>query len=150
MPATSRSYSPFFRYGARRFTLFTIPRPFTGSISLNKAFVRLDVLRRKWLLPILVRTNIPDPVRRNRLEVALCVLILYFPAACLRGTFGLLSHKIPRNWLAPRTSTLRLPELNKSCGTEHRAVKYTASVQYIASEQHTVTVKTTAAVKNTA
>ena len=47
------------------------------------ALVRLDVRRRRWLLPPLVRTSIPDPVRRKRLEVALWVFILYFPACLL-------------------------------------------------------------------
>ena len=73
-----------------------MPRPLTGSISENKRLERLEVRRRKWLLPILVRTSIPVPVTRKRLAVALWVLILYFPTVGLRGTANLLSHKIPR------------------------------------------------------
>ncbi len=63
----------------------------------NSSLVRLEVRRRRWLLPPLVRTSMPDPVRRKRLDVALWVLILYLPVVCLRGTIELLlSHKIPR------------------------------------------------------
>jgi len=47
------------------------------TISANNAFVRDGVRRRKWLLPPFVRTRTPDPVKRNRLEVALWVLSLY-------------------------------------------------------------------------
>ena len=50
---------------------FMILLPFTETISVNKALVRFEVRRRKWLLPPLVRTNWPDPVKRNRLDVAL-------------------------------------------------------------------------------
>jgi len=50
--------------------------PATGSISMNCALVRAGVRRRRWPLPSLVRRNIPEPVRRKRLDVALCVLIL--------------------------------------------------------------------------
>ncbi|MFU8773145.1 MAG: hypothetical protein ACNA8H_12090 [Anaerolineales bacterium] len=53
---------------------------------MNNLFVLLDARRRRWLLPPLVRTNIPEPVRRNRFAVALWVFILYFPDLCLRGT----------------------------------------------------------------
>lgn len=65
---------------------FTIFAPCTGTISVNSAFVRTEVRRRKWLLPPFVRTTMPDPVMRNRLDVALWVFSLYFPAFCLRGT----------------------------------------------------------------
>jgi hypothetical protein len=41
--------------------------------------VRSDVLRRKWLLPPLVRTNKPEPVKRNRFDVALWVFSFIFP-----------------------------------------------------------------------
>jgi hypothetical protein len=51
--------------------------PLTLIISENNAFVRDGVRRRKWLLPPLVRTRTPDPVKRNRLEVALWVFNLY-------------------------------------------------------------------------
>lgn len=68
-----------------------MPRPLTGTISVNSRRVRLDVRRRRWLLPPLVRTNIPEPVTRKRLAVALWVLILYLPILCLRGTDELLS-----------------------------------------------------------
>jgi len=73
-----------------------MPRPFTGCISVNWRLTRLGVRRRRWLLPIFVRTSMPVPVTRKRFAVALCVLILYFPSRCLRGTVNLLSHKIPR------------------------------------------------------
>lgn len=45
-------------------------------------FTRFAFLRRKWLLPILVRINFPDPVYLNRLDVALWVFILgiYLPS----------------------------------------------------------------------
>ena len=78
------------RLGARRWTRFTIPRPFTGIISSNRRFVRLGVRRRRWLLPPLVRTSFPDPVRRKRLDVALCVFSLYLPDVGFRGTVILL------------------------------------------------------------
>jgi hypothetical protein len=44
-------YFLLFIYGARRPTRLTIPRPFTGTISLNSCLVRFEVRRRKWLLP---------------------------------------------------------------------------------------------------
>ena len=63
-----------------------ILRATTGCISLKFAFVRFEVRRRKWLLPPLVRTTLPEPVRRKRFEVALWVLSLVFPPAfALRG-----------------------------------------------------------------
>jgi len=40
--------------------------------------VRFDLRRRKWLLPPLVRTILPEPVMRKRLEAALWVFSLYF------------------------------------------------------------------------
>ena len=49
-------------------------------------FVRFEVRRRKWLLPPFVRMSLPEPVRRNRLDVALWVLSLVLPALALRGT----------------------------------------------------------------
>ncbi len=49
----------------------TSPFDVTGMVSESKALVRLGVLRRKWPLPILVRTTTPVPVVRKRLEVAL-------------------------------------------------------------------------------
>jgi hypothetical protein len=81
-----------FKFGARRRTRLRIPRPFTGIIWSNWRFVRLGVRRRRWLLPPFVRTSIPDPVKRNRFEVALCVFNLYFPVLGLRGTILLLSN----------------------------------------------------------
>src|ERR1044071_2566182 len=71
--------------GARRFTRLIILRPCTVSISDNCTFVRLDVFRRRWLLPPFVRTTLPEPVRRKRLEVALWVFNLVLPALALRG-----------------------------------------------------------------
>ena len=63
-----------------------ILRAVTGCISLKFAFVRLEVRRRKWLLPPLVRITLPEPVRRKRLDVALWVFSLVFPPAfALRG-----------------------------------------------------------------
>jgi len=79
------------RFGARRWTRLVMPRDFTGIISLSKRLVRLEVRRRRWLLPPFVRTSFPDPVTRKRFEVALWVFSLYFPVVCLRGTFLLLS-----------------------------------------------------------
>src|SRR5512133_527310 len=60
--------------------------PFTFTISVNNALVRFDVRRRRWLLPPLVRIKTPDPVRRNRLEVALWVFRLNLPFVCLLVT----------------------------------------------------------------
>src|SRR3990172_1233753 len=91
----------------------TIPRPFTEIISVNRRLVRLDVLRRRGLLPPLVRTSIPEPVRRKRLAVALWVLSLYLPLDGLRGTVVLLSHKIPR------------------CRDNHSAARQTAEGLYL-------------------
>src|SRR5512134_2699934 len=71
--------------GARRLTRLMILRAFTTSISDNCAFVRFDVCRRKWLLPPLVRTTLPEPVRRKRLDVALWVFSLVFVAFALGG-----------------------------------------------------------------
>lgn len=55
---------------------FLMPRPLTGIISAKSCLVRLEVRLRKWLLPPLVRTKVPLPVHRKRLDVALWVLIL--------------------------------------------------------------------------
>jgi len=54
-----------------------MPFDSTTIISSKRRLARLLFLRRKWDLPCLVRTNLPFPpfVRRNRLDVALCVLI---------------------------------------------------------------------------
>src|SRR5215211_6827089 len=75
----------YFMLGARRFTRLMILRAFTSSISDNCALVRLDVRRRRWLLPPLVRTTLPEPVRRKRLDVALWVFSLVFVTFALRG-----------------------------------------------------------------
>src|ERR671922_959051 len=84
--------------GARRLTRLMILRALTSSISDNCALVRFDVRRRRWLLPPLVRTTLPEPVRRKRLDVALWVLSLVFVAFALRGivVLTLLSDKIKR------------------------------------------------------
>lgn len=74
--------------------------PSTGIISVNKAFVRSGVRRRRWLLPPLVRTRTPVPVRRNRFEVALWVFSLIFPAFAFLGTAKLLFLKNLRLVLA--------------------------------------------------
>src|SRR5215813_13229332 len=71
--------------GAKRLMRLVILRPKTGCISLKFALVRFEVRRRKWLLPPFVRTTLPVPVRRNRLEVALWVFSLTLPAFALRG-----------------------------------------------------------------
>src|SRR5512144_1602748 len=71
-----------------------MPSPLTGSISDNSFLERSEVRRRRWLLPPLVRTSMPDPVRRNRLLVALWVFILNLPSFVdLRDTAKLLSIK---------------------------------------------------------
>jgi len=76
-------------------TRWMIPAPLTGSISDNCFSVRSEVRRRRWLLPPLVRTSMPDPVRRKRLLVALWVFILYLPSFVdLRGTAILLKNKM--------------------------------------------------------
>src|SRR4030042_4605776 len=72
-------------YGARLLTRLVVRLPLTTTISAKRALVRRGVRRRKWLLPPLVRTTLPDPVRRKRLAVALCVLSLVLPAFTLRG-----------------------------------------------------------------
>jgi hypothetical protein len=66
-------------FGARRLMRLMNLRPFTTIISLNNALVRSEVRRRKWLLPPLVRTSVPEPVKRNLLDVALCVFSLILP-----------------------------------------------------------------------
>lgn len=63
-----------------------MPRPLTGTISASSALVRLEVRRRKWLLPPFVRTSVSDPVRRKRFDVALWVFSLNLPTLGLRGT----------------------------------------------------------------
>lgn len=60
--------------------------PCTTIISVKSALVRSEVRRRRWLLPPLVRTKTPDPVRRNLLEVALWVFNLYLPVFCFPAT----------------------------------------------------------------
>src|SRR5258706_1573038 len=90
--------------GLRRLIRLMILRPLTGIVLLNNALVRSEVRRRKWLLPPLVRTSTPEPVRRNLLDVALCVFSLYFfPGFALRGIAGfLLSDKMNRGiYLTP-------------------------------------------------
>src|SRR5689334_11547855 len=81
----TRSVNPYSMLGARRLTRLMILRACTGCISVNCAFVRFDVCRRKWLLPPFVRTTLPEPVRRKRLDVALWVFSLVLPALALRG-----------------------------------------------------------------
>lgn len=66
-------------FGARRLMRLMYLRPLTTIISLNNAFVRSDVRRRKWLLPPLVRTSVPEPVKRNLLDVALWVFSFNLP-----------------------------------------------------------------------
>ena len=89
------NYFPAFIDGASRFIRFLNPRPSTGIISLNRRLVRLDVRRRKWLFPPLVRINFPEPVKRNLFAVALWVFNLYFLVLFFRVTSLLLSHKNP-------------------------------------------------------
>jgi len=85
-------------FGARRLMRLMYLRPTTGTISLNNAFVRSEVRRRKWLLPPFVRTSMPEPVKRNLLDVALWVFSFNLPDFfALRGIAGfLLSDKINR------------------------------------------------------
>src|SRR5687768_11805944 len=98
--------------GAKRLTRLMIERPLTGTVLLKSSLVRSEVRRRKWLLPPLVRTSTPEPVKRNLLEVALWVFSLYFfPGFALRGIAGvLLSDKINRG-------TFKLPRTFTSFGT---------------------------------
>jgi len=77
-------------FGAKRRTRRMILLPSTGIISDSNAFTRLEVRRRKWLLPPFVRIKTPDPVKRNRFEVALWVFSLVFGTFTLRGTAKLL------------------------------------------------------------
>jgi hypothetical protein len=65
--------------GARRLIRLMNLRPFTTIVSLNNALVRSEVRRRKWLLPPLVRTSVPEPVKRNLLDVALWVFSFNLP-----------------------------------------------------------------------
>src|SRR5690242_15918355 len=94
-------------FGAKRLTRLMIERPLTGTVLLKSSLVRSEVRRRKWLLPPLVRTSTPEPVKRTLLEVALWVFSLYFfPGFALRGIAGvLLSDKINRGLLARGRST---------------------------------------------
>src|SRR6185369_16803931 len=91
--------------GAKRFTRLMIERPFTGTVLLNRSLVRSEVRRRKWLLPPLVRTSVPEPVKRNLLEVALWVFSLYFfPGFALRGIAGFsFQTKLTADISSPRT-----------------------------------------------
>src|SRR5512143_4310348 len=74
-------------FGARILTFFLILRAFTPTVSASRALARADRLRRRWLFPPLLRTSLPAPVNRNRLEVALWVLSFILPPAfALRGT----------------------------------------------------------------
>src|SRR5450759_239913 len=79
--------------GASRLTRRMIFTAFTGIISVNRALTRSAVRRRRWLFPPLVRTTIPDPVMRNRFEVALWVLSLTFPSFTFLATAKLLRKK---------------------------------------------------------
>jgi len=63
----------------------TILRAVTGCISERAAFVRFEVFLRRWLLPPFVRTTLPEPVRRKRLDVALWVFSFVLPAFAFRG-----------------------------------------------------------------
>ena len=81
-------------YGASRPIRLMTLLPCTGTISVNRALARLERRRRKWLWPPFVRTTLPDPVMRNRLDVALWVFSLYFPAFCFCGTVNLLFTKL--------------------------------------------------------
>ena len=65
--------------GARRLIRLMNLRPFTTIVSLNNALVRSEVRRRKWLVPPLVRTSVPEPVKRNLLDVALWVFSFNLP-----------------------------------------------------------------------
>src|SRR5262245_12554464 len=89
-------------FGASRLTRLMILLPFTSCISDNWALVRFEVRLRRWLLPPLVRTTLPEPVRRKRLDVALCVFNLVLPVFALRGILltpfrGNLEIKKPRD-----------------------------------------------------
>jgi|GEM_PF-2804245 hypothetical protein len=62
----------------------------TANVFESSRLTRLDVRRRKWLLPPFVRTTMPLPVTLNRLTVDLCVFSLYFlPTVCSPAYFFL-------------------------------------------------------------
>jgi hypothetical protein len=65
----------YLRYGASLHTRLTSAGVSTLIISSYKRFTRFDFLRRRWLLPLLVRKSLPLPLYLNLLAVALCVLI---------------------------------------------------------------------------
>ena len=65
----------YFRYGANLRTRLTSAGVSTLIISSYRRFTRFDFLRRRWLLPLLVRISLPLPLYLNLLAVALCVLI---------------------------------------------------------------------------
>jgi len=73
------SYQPsaisYLRYGASLRTRLTSAGVSTLIISSYRRFTRFDFLRRRWLLPILMRMSLPLPLYLNLLAVALCVLI---------------------------------------------------------------------------
>jgi hypothetical protein len=48
-------------------------------------FTRLDLRRRKWLLPILVLISLPEPVYLNRLDAALYVFIFGIGCSSLQS-----------------------------------------------------------------
>jgi hypothetical protein len=110
MKAADAAIDPYgFMVGARRWTRRMIERPFTGIISVNNAFTRFEVWRRKWLLPPFVRTTTPDPVTPKRLEVALWVFIFNLPCFCLRGTANSSRKKFRGIDLHPRMTTFLNP-----------------------------------------
>ena len=73
----------FLRYGAMRLIRLRSPELVTSSILSNSRLVRLEELRRRWLLPPFVRMILPVPVTLNRLAAALYVFSLYFFGFCL-------------------------------------------------------------------
>lgn len=109
----SPDYLPAFMEGANRFILLMYPLPLTGIIFENSSFVRFEVRRRKWLLPPFVRTSFPEPVKRNRLAVALWVLSLYFFVDFLRVTINSYHTKYRGLYVHPRIFTnIRIENLN--------------------------------------
>ena len=73
----------YFAFGMRRLTFLMMLLPLTSMVSASSAFERFEVWRRRWLFPPLVRTSLPEPVNRKRLEVALWVLSLIYRRSLL-------------------------------------------------------------------
>ena len=73
----------YLRYGASLRTRLASAGVSTFIISSYRRFTRFDFLRRRWLLPLLVRMSLPLPLYLNLLAVALCVLIFGNFVSCV-------------------------------------------------------------------